>query len=360
MPKKQEFQPVYSITSAIVQDLLRIERLKTELGNLEITPVLLESLRKSARLVSTHYSTAIEGNLLSQAQVEQVVERNQNIRGRERDVREVKGYYAALEEVQKLAQSRVAVTERIIQSIHALVMGDGRKRKPTPYRDGQNVIRDSRTNEIVYLPPEASVVPKLMAELVSWLNAKDDLPVPLRAAIAHYQFATIHPYYDGNGRTARLLTTLILHRGGYGMNGIYSLEEYYANDLSAYYAALSVGPSHNYHLGRAEADITGWVAYFVAGMAAAFEKVHIHAKKSAANESAGKMPATRLDVKKRTVLSRFIDAEFTSMDVAELLQLNRRYASILCEKWVDEGFLAVENSSKKARSYRIAEQYVRQ
>jgi len=355
---KRGFHPVYLITSGIVQDLLRIERLKTELSSLEITPVLLESLRKSARLVSTHYSTAIEGNLLSQAQVEQVVEQNQSIRGRERDVREVKGYYAAMEEVQKLAQSREAVTERVIQAIHALVLGSGRKRKPTPYRDGQNVIRNSRTNEIVYLPPEASAVPRLMAELALWLNAKSDLPVPLCAAIAHYQFATIHPYYDGNGRTARLLTTLILHRDGYGMNGIYSLEEYYAKDLSAYYGAISVGPSHNYHLGRAEADIAGWIAYFVAGMAEAFERVHAHAKKSAALAKAPKSPANRLNVKKRTVLARFMDAEFTSRDVAELLQFNRRYASVLCEKWADEGFLTIENPSKKSRSYRITDEYV--
>jgi Fic family protein len=354
------FLPVYSITPGIVQDLLRIERLKTELSSLEITPALLENLRRSARLDSTHYSTAIEGNLLSQAQVEQVVERNQTIRGRERDVREVKGYYAALEEVQRLAQSRAALTEKDIQTIHALVMGSGRMRKPTPYRDGQNVIRDSRTNEIVYLPPEASAVRGLMAEYVLWLNAKNDLPVPLRAAIGHYQFATIHPYYDGNGRTARLLTTLILHHGGYGMNGIYSLEEYYANGLSAYYGAISVGPSHNYHLGRAEADITGWIAYFVAGMADAFEKVHAHTKKSASFEKSQKSPAGRLDVKKRTVLARFADAEFTSREVAEMLLLNRRYASQLCEKWVDEDFLAVVNPSKKARCYRIADKYARQ
>ncbi len=360
MAGKKGFHPVYSITSGIVQHLLHIERLKTELRNLEITPLLLERLRRSARLVSTHYSTAIEGNLLTQAQVELVVEQNQRFRGHERDVREVKAYYSALEEVQRLAQSRVPVTERIVQTVHALVMGSGRKRKPTPYRDGQNVIRDSRTNEIVYLPPEASSVPRLMAELTSWLNAKDDLPVPLRAAIAHYQFATIHPYYDGNGRTARLLTTLILHRGGYGMNGIYSLEEYYANDLGAYYGAISVGPSHNYHLGRAEADITGWIAYFIAGMAEAFEKVHAQAKKSAGHAKAQGGATSRLDVKKRSVLARFMDADFTSREVAELLQLNRRYASVLCEKWVDEGFLAIENPSKKARSYRVAEAYVAQ
>jgi Fic family protein len=106
------------------------------------------------------------------------------------------------------------------------------------------------------MPPEAKDVPALMTQLVNWLNGNDNLPAPLRAAIAHYQFATIHPYYDGNGRTARLLTTLILHLGGYDLKGLYALEDYYARNLESYYEALSVGPSHNYHPGRADADIT--------------------------------------------------------------------------------------------------------
>ena len=82
----------------------------------------------------------------------------------------------------------------------------------------------------------------------------------------------IHPYYDGNGRTARLLTTLILHLGGYDLKGLYSLEEYYARNLGAYYEAISIGESHNYYMGRAEADVTKWIEYFVEGMAVAFEK----------------------------------------------------------------------------------------
>ena len=65
------------------------------------------------------------------------------------------------------------------------------------------------------MPPEASDVPALMKSLVEWVNSSAEIPLPLQAAIAHYQFATIHPYYDGNGRTARLFTTWILHLGGF-------------------------------------------------------------------------------------------------------------------------------------------------
>lgn len=67
-----------------------------------------------------------------------------------------------------------------------------------------------------------------MNELADWINwelTRHHWPIPIVAALAHYQFVTIHPWYDGNGRTARLLTTLVLHRGGYGLHGLYSLEE---------------------------------------------------------------------------------------------------------------------------------------
>src|SRR5262249_39563467 len=159
-----------------------------------------------------------------------VIERKQHFPGRERDEREVLGYFAALKRLEQFAVTGGVVTETQIQTLHALAMGHGRKKvKPTSYRDGQN-IRDGRSGGIVYLPPEAKDVPKLMKEMVAWIAAgeRTELPRAIRAGIAHYQFATIHPYYDGNGRTARLLTTLILHLGGYDLKGLYSLEEYYA------------------------------------------------------------------------------------------------------------------------------------
>src|SRR5450755_3470752 len=153
-----------------------------------------------------------------------------------------------------------------------------------PYRDGQNVIRESASGAIVYLPPEATDVAGLMADLFAWITvqlSRHELPVPIVAAVTQYQYATVHPYYDGNGRTARLLATLVLHRAGYGLKGIYSLDQHYARDLAAYYEALTVGPSHNYYLGRAEADITHWVAYFIEGMATSFENVRNQAVREA-------------------------------------------------------------------------------
>src|SRR5690349_15510084 len=260
------FKPVYTINPAIARHLMRIEAAKEKVTLLPVNPTVLASLRETAKLYTTHYSTMIEGNQLKPEEVKKVIQFEGHFPGRERDEHEVKGYYAALAQLEQYAAQNHHVTEKVIQTLHALVMSDGRSRvKPTPYRDGQNVIKDSGAGTIVYMPPESKDVPGLMRNLVSWIKENETLPCPIVAGITHYQFATIHPYYDGNGRTSRLLTTLILHLGGYDLKGLYSLEEYYAKNLLGYYRAISVGPSHNYYFGRAESDITTWVEYFTEG-----------------------------------------------------------------------------------------------
>src|SRR4029077_11629512 len=128
----------------------------------------------------THYSTMIEGNRLTHEQVALVIGGDQHFPGRERDQDEVKGYYAALDEAERLAKRREKISEATVQRLHALVMGGGKTRvKSTPYRDGQNVIRDARSNAIVYKPPQAKDVPWLMKQLITWINQKDELPAPI-------------------------------------------------------------------------------------------------------------------------------------------------------------------------------------
>jgi Fic family protein len=190
------FQPKFTITPAIANGLMRIEAVKQAIQTLPTAPRVLASLRETARLFSTHYSTMIEGNRLTQEQVAQVVGGDNHFPGRERDRDEIKGYFAALDEVERLAK-KGAISEGALQRLHALVMGGGKPRvRPTAYRDGRNVIRDARSKSIVYMPPEAKDVPWLMMQLLAWINRRDELPVPIKAGIAHYQFATIHPYDD--------------------------------------------------------------------------------------------------------------------------------------------------------------------
>lgn len=358
----KKFKPVYQITSKIANSLIRIEAVKTRIIDLPITPHVMKSLRETARLFSTHYSTAIEGNRLTQKEVELVVKDKKSIKGKLRDEKEVKAYYLALTELEKTVLKRDTVTEKMLQTIHAFVMGEGKANvKPTPYRNAQNVIKDSYSGKIVYMPPEAKDVPPLMKGLADWLklSEKDGVPCAIRAAIAHYQFATIHPYFDGNGRTARLLTNLVLHLGGYDLKGLYSLEEYYAKNLSSYYEAISIGPSHNYYFGRSEADITKWIEYFCNGMAISFETVLRRAEEA---KEAGfddrSLEIMAIEPVKRRVLELFLNNdEITSSDIANLLGYKPRTASKLCNDWTLQGFLTVTNQSKKARKYTIAKKY---
>jgi Fic family protein len=354
------FHPAFTITPAVAGGLMRIEAVKQAIRMLPITPRVLANLRETARLFSTHYSTMIEGNRLSQEQVAQVIGGDRHFPGREREQNEVKGYYAALDEAERLAKRRAKVSEAAVQKLHALVMGGGKTRvKSTPYRDGQNVIRDTRSKSIVYMPPEAKDVPRLMKQFITWINQKDELPVPIKAGIAHYQYATIHPYYDGNGRTARLLTTLILHLGTYDLKGLFALEEYYARNLKAYYEALTVRPSHNYYMGRAEADITKWIAYFIEGMATSFEKVCHQALREA--EKGGKDQSKlmrNLDSKQRRALTLFQKSrEIAAKDVADLFGYKPRTAALLCQRWVEKGYLHTTDPAKKSRRYKLADTY---
>lgn len=354
------FQPRFTLTAQATRSLMAIEADRQMVAGLPLTVGMLESLRRTARLLATHYSTQIEGNRLNANEVHAALEGRGAFPGRERDEAEVRHYFAALEHVERLGRAKSRLTEKEIRTIHGLVMS-GRP-KATSYRDGQNVIRDSRTGRTVYMPPEAKDVPKLMRELVAWVNAAraaDQLPMPVVAALAHYQFATIHPYFDGNGRTARLVTTLLLHRGGYGLNGIFSLEEFYAANLDGYYAGLTVGKSHNYYFGRAKGDVTPFVEYFCAGMAAAFGKVRAQAELTSRQSSIDQTPALRtLTPQQRQILGIFLRSRaVTAKDIATFFQCSPRSGSLLCAKWVKAGFLVIDDPSKKARRYRLAEPF---
>jgi Fic family protein len=352
------FKPNFQISPKAVQALMDVEVSRQAVASLPVSAQLLTSLRESARLNSTHYSTQIEGNRLTQEEVAVVV-KGGTFPNRKRDETEVKNYFRALDFVDELIeQSAAELTAEMIQKIHGAVM-EGRP-NPTPYRDGQNVIRESGAGNIIYMPPESKDVPQLMEDLVDWINIQLDhaeLAAPIIAALAHYQFATIHPYFDGNGRTARLLTNLILHRAGYGLKGIYSLEEYYARNLEDYYAAISVGDSHNYYLGRAEADVGQWIEYFCQGMADSFVSVRVQAEKFKVRPDHTKL-LRELDAKQKRILDFFRESRFlTTREIAEHLGVTPRTALNVCHTWLENGFI-LSHGEKKNRRYELTDTWV--
>jgi Fic family protein len=335
-----------------------IEAARAVVGQTSLPPAAEAELRRRARIRSTHYSTRIEGNRLTLAEAEQVIERKlAQFHGRERDVSEVKNYWNALLRVEEWAAKKMPLTEGLIQRLHALIE-TGARAKPTSYRDGQNVIRDSASGAIIYLPPEAKDMPALMAALVEWVHIaeKEGLPIPLIAGLVHYQFVTLHPYYDGNGRTARLLATFILHRGGYGLNGFFSLEEHHARDLEGYYRSLAVHPHHNYYEGRAEADLTPWLEYFAKTLAGVFTAAKDEALRYA-KQGAPAEPEElrRLDHRARTVLALFSKTDqINTSQVAVTLGLSERMTRVLLNTWVKDGWLFIANPSNRKRAYGLS------
>lgn len=357
----KDWTPKFSITPSIARGLMQIEAARVLVDHTPLSPAAEAELRAQARVQAAHYSTFIEGNRLTLAQAKQVVaDEKVRITGRERDVIEVRNYWIALLRVEEWAEKKKPLTEELIKRLHALVE-KGRRAPPTPYRDGQNAIKNSATGALIYLPPEAKDVPILMASLVAWAAEaeRSSLPVPIIAALVHYQFVTVHPYYDGNGRTARLLATFILHKSGYGLNGFFSLEEHHAKDLQGYYQALTVHPHHNYYFGRSEADLTAWLEYFISSLAEVFEAVRCRAQKCAV-EGLEVEPEDlrRLDHRARVVLGLFARKEtIIAPQVAGVLGLSQRMARNLLGTWVKEGWLEVANPSRRARSYSLSAKY---
>ena len=355
------WSPRYTLTPAIARGLMQIEAARALVDHTPLAPSAQAELRAHARVRAVHYSTFIEGNRLTLSQAKAVmVDANLEIADRERDVSEVRNYWNALLRVEEWAEKNKPLTEELIKRLHALVEV-GPRARPTPYREGQNAIKNSSTGALIYLPPEAKDVPALMASLVAWAAEaeRSGLPAPIIAGLVHYQFVTIHPYYDGNGRTARLLATFILHKGGYGLNGFFSLEEHHARDLPGYYRALTVHPHHNYYFGRSEAGLTPWLEYFISTLAAVFEAVRLAAQKCAVQELEEEPEdLRRLDHRARIVLGLFTGREtIAASQVAAELGLSERMARNLLKDWVEDGWLEVADPSRRARSYSLSAKY---
>lgn len=358
---KSIWKPQYRVTTDMLRCLMDIEAIRTTVGQTALTTTVEAKLRHQARLHSTHYSTRIEGNRLTLAEAEQAIQdRKAGFQGRERDVLEVKYYWDALLKVEVWAAIKRPLTENLIRWLHGWVE-HGPRSRPTPFRDGQNVIRDSSSGAIAYMPPEASDVPRLMNELVNWVSwaEKTGVSVPLVAGLLHYQFVTIHPYYDGNGRTARLLATFILQRGGYGLQGFFSLEEFHAWDLTAYYRALATHHHHNYYEGRANADLTSWMSYFLSTLASAFGEVRDSLTRRAGQNQIVEPEFIRsLDHRSRIALSLFGNQDtVTNVQVAQALGLSTRMARILIKGWVDGGMMVVKAAAKRNRAYGLSAIY---
>jgi Fic family protein len=224
----------------ISPDLLqKIKNLEVEINEFRKTPldsIALEKLREHFRTHHIYHSAGIEGNRLTLHETALVLKEGIDISGKPlKDSIEVKNLGIAYDFLYELAQQNVPVTENYIKQVHQLIIGDDPALNPGEYRNIGVIITGSE-----HRPPEPFEVPIKMAELFDWIRENENQNPIIVAAIAHHEFVKIHPFKDGNGRTARILLNLILLKKGFPICNIRR------DERPAYYDALSLADSGHY------------------------------------------------------------------------------------------------------------------
>jgi len=266
------YKPRFTITPQVNLKIAEIERLRALVDTSNILPTKEVVLRKRASIEATRSSTGIEGNPLNEHEVELILS-GKKVSASDRFITEVVNYKKALQFIGKMARYERFSVKNILD-LHAICMYDllpaaktGTFRKTPIY-----VVNIIGWKQIVrYTGPEPKIVPKLVDDLLAWLNEqKGNLHPILAAAILHFEFVSIHPFADGNGRVTRLLTLLYLFQHGYAFRNVLVPDTYYFEDRPRYYNALN--QARQYDLQR-KMDITPWVEYFVDGIAVAVKDI---------------------------------------------------------------------------------------
>ena len=177
------------------------------------------------------------------------------------DVVEVSNYAAALDHGLARLRGGFPLSNRLIREIHGLLLtrGRGSNKDPGEFRRSQNWIGGTRPSNAHFVPPPHTAVPDCMAALERFLHAgDDDLPVLVRAGLAHVQFETIHPFLDGNGRVGRLLITFLLCHAGLLHEPLLYLSLYLKQHRATYYELLDQV--------RRDGDWEAWLAFFLDGV----------------------------------------------------------------------------------------------
>jgi Fic family protein len=299
------FKPKYIITDKLLNNLTAITASREVIEQASLVPQWEAKLRRQAMLQNTHSSTAIEGNKLTLNQVQDLSQGKEVLAAR-KDKQEVLNYIKALEKIPDLASPGKISIETLLE-IHKIITAKtlDNSSDSGAFRDRQVYVgkhvfdATGFRQEIVYMPPETDVVPELVDEFIAWLNLmlgkKDAINPVLLAGIAHYEIARIHPFIDGNGRSARLLATLILYLSGFDHRRIFALDDYYDRDRPGYYAALG-------SVDKETRDITKWLEYFTEGVAFSVNEAKEAVLRLGAKGKKGSNPQVALTPKQMKII----------------------------------------------------------
>ncbi|MFH1838155.1 MAG: Fic family protein [Candidatus Kuenenbacteria bacterium] len=329
------FNPKYKYTNKILRDLTAIAEAKGIIDRAKILPQQEIQLRRQAIIRMTHHSTEIEGNQLNMKQVEALYAKKK-IDAPDRDIYEVKNYLNALKFIEKIVAEKKPITEKTILKIHKLVTDKTLAPQSCGhYRQGPIYVvcrRLGMPQEILYTGPEAKRVSQLMSEFFTWLkqSEKKEINPVIVAAVAHMEIATIHPFNDGNGRTARALATLILYQRGYDFRCLFALEDYYNTDRKSYYKAINLGKIYD----KRHTDITSWLEYFVKGFKKEIDEVKNKILLLSICNVDGKIKSQIYLTPEQLKIIDFLDqvGRISTKDVEDILSCPKRTAQLQLQK----------------------------
>lgn len=329
------FNPEYKLTDKIVNLLTVIAEAKAVIERAKLLPKQELRLRRQALIRMSHASTKIEGNVLNIHQVEAIA-KHKKIDAPARDIYEVENYLKALRYISKVVEKKQPITEKVILKIHELVTDKTLPEEQSGhYRQGPVYVvrrRLGMPDEVVYTAANAKKVPQLMHDLTEWIQKteKEDVHPIIVAGIAHQEFAAVHPFSDGNGRTARALATLILYQRGYDFRRLFALEDYYNKDRPQYYKYINVGKNYE----ERKTDFTPWLEYFVKGFKAEIDNVKAKVVSLSHRKVGGEVDSQIFLDKDQLKIIEFLEqmGKITVQDVMDILECPKRTAQLHLQK----------------------------
>lgn len=348
-----------NLTNSMLKEITAIEENRFSLKTVHLPPVTKNRLRKNSKKKSSYASNKIEGNPLTEEQADAVLE-NDSHKHFLKPEQEIRNYFIALTLLEKKLQLKEPFSKKLILEVQAAVEKGASKEKIGLRGEMPPgvlfAVYDSQSGAAEYIPPQYTDIPALLDELVEYVNTSDDHPLII-AAVVHYQLVTIHPFEDGNGRTARLLSGYILDLLGYGFGGIGSLEEYFAYDSDEYYASLQMGLPALYYSGRDNPPHPEiWINYFLRMVKLYSDKVCETVKGSSKNAVATGL--SHLSAKEKEVLLYLIENrifEFTPIALSKKLGVTNKTVINRCVKLSSEGFLMPNIVKERIRYYSLTD-----
>jgi len=342
------FKPKYSITDQLLSNITRINNLVRDLNDRRFPKVVLVEFEKTAREVSSYTSTSIEGNPLPLTEVKKILKaKPDNIRDSEK---EVINYNYALETLNGLLESnQLEMSLNLLLDIHnQVVAGLLPDFETGKLRQNSVIVNDPRTGKMVYIPPEVKKVKELIKDLIEYINDSSKIVDPLiLAGIFHKQMVIIHPFMDGNGRTTRLATKVLLARMGLNTFNLLSFENYYNQNVTKYFKTVGEYGDYNEH--ATSIDFTAWLEYFTGGLVDELLRVN------KLLPDIGRTPDTKIESHHLKIIEYIKQNGFiTDRNYAELTNRAKATRTLDFQKLLDLGLL-VRKGKGRSTYYTLKE-----